>query len=139
MIRFSLHCTEGHQFDSWFQNAGAFETLKARGLVACATCGSTKVEKALMAPAVSTKEGAARPLSEPSAPEDTALRAMKAHLEANSEYVGLSFASEARKMHAGEAPDRAIWGEAKPEEAKKLLEEGVPVAPLPFMPKRKTN
>ncbi|HAV09282.1 MAG TPA: DUF1178 domain-containing protein [Rhodobacteraceae bacterium] len=139
MIRFSLHCTEGHQFDSWFQNAGAFETLKARGLVACATCGSTKVEKALMAPAVSTKEGAARPLSEPAAPEDTALRAMKAHLEANSEYVGLSFASEARKMHAGEAPDRAIWGEAKPEEAKKLLEEGVPVAPLPFMPKRKTN
>jgi len=92
-----------------------------------------------MAPAVSTKEGAARPLSEPAAPEDTALRAMKAHLEANSEYVGLSFASEARKMHAGEAPDRAIWGEAKPEEAKKLLEEGVPVAPLPFMPKRKTN
>lgn len=139
MIRFSLHCTEGHQFDSWFQNAGAFETLKARGLVACATCGSTKVEKALMAPAVSTKEGTARPLSEPAAPEDTALRAMKAHLEANSEYVGLSFASEARKMHAGEAPDRAIWGEAKPEEAKKLLEEGVPVAPLPFMPKRKTN
>jgi len=139
MIRFSLHCTEGHQFDSWFQNAGAFETLKARGLVACATCGSTKVEKALMAPAVSTKEGAERPLSEPAAPEDTALRAMKAHLEANSEYVGLSFASEARKMHAGEAPDRAIWGEAKPEEAKKLLEEGVPVAPLPFMPKRKTN
>ena len=139
MIRFSLHCTEGHQFDSWFQNAGAFETLKARGLVACATCGSTKVEKALMAPAVSTKEGAARPLSEPASPEDTALRAMKAHLEANSEYVGLSFASEARKMHAGEAPDRAIWGEAKPEEAKKLLEEGVPVAPLPFMPKHKTN
>ena len=139
MIRFSLHCTEGHQFNSWFQNAGAFETLKARGLVACATCGSTKVEKALMAPAVSTKEGAERPLSEPAAPEDTALRAMKAHLEANSEYVGLSFASEARKMHAGEAPDRAIWGEAKPEEAKKLLEEGVPVAPLPFMPKRKTN
>jgi hypothetical protein len=67
------------------------------------------------------------------------MAALKAQIEANSEYVGVNFVAEARKMHAGSAPERSIYGEAKPEEARKLIEEGVPVAPLPFLPKRKTN
>lgn len=135
MVRYSLSCAEGHAFESWFQSAKAFDDLAARGLLSCAQCGSPKVEKALMAPAVST----AKPLAEPQYPQEAMLAAMRRHVEDNSDYVGLSFAAEARKMHEGDAPSRSIWGEAKPEEAKALLEDGIPVAPLPFMPKRSTN
>lgn len=143
MIRFALKCTQGHQFESWFQSSEAFDKLKARGLVACAQCGDTHVEKALMAPAVKLAPEAAAPaersLATPASEIEAKLKEMKAHLEQNSEYVGMNFATEARKMHAGNAPERAIWGEAKPDEAKKLIEDGVPVAPLPFLPTRKSN
>jgi hypothetical protein len=135
MVRYSLSCADGHAFESWFQSATAFDDLAARGLLSCAECGSPKVEKALMAPAVSTRES----LSVPRDPREAALAAMRRHVEENSDYVGLSFAAEARRIHEGEAPERNIWGEAKPEEAKALLEEGIPVAPLPFMPKRSAN
>ncbi|MDQ2089408.1 DUF1178 family protein [Marimonas arenosa] len=144
MIQFSLKCAEGHRFDSWFQSAEAFDTLQAAGHVACAVCGSSKVEKAVMAPRVRPARGQAdavpeRPLSAPASPAEQALAALKAHVEANSEYVGMAFAREARAMHDGDAPERAIYGEAKPEEAKRLIEDGVPVAPLPFRPGRKSN
>ncbi|MEH7829730.1 DUF1178 family protein [Gemmobacter denitrificans] len=135
MIRFSLHCAEGHDFDSWFASGAAFDDLQRRGLVSCAVCGSAKVEKALMAPAVS----ATRPLAEPQSQIEQAMAALRAEIEANSEYVGMNFAAEARAIHDGEAPTRAIYGEARPDEARKLLEDGVPVAPLPFLPARKTN
>ena len=135
MVRYSLSCAEGHAFESWFQSAKAFDDLAARGLLSCAQCGSHKVDEALMAPAVST----ANPLAEPQSPQEAMLAAMRRHVEDNSDYVGLSFAAEARKMHEGDAPSRSIWGEAKPEEAKALLEDGIPVAPLPLMPKRSTN
>ena len=143
MIRFALKCTQGHQFESWFQSSEAFDKLKARGLVACTECGDAHVEKALMAPAVKLAPEATapaeRPLATPASEIEAKLKEMKAHLEQNSEYVGMNFASEARKMHAGNAPERSIWGEAKPDEAKKLIEDGVPVAPLPFLPTRKSN
>ncbi len=135
MVRYSLSCADGHAFESWFQSATAFDDLAARGLLSCAECGSSKVDKALMAPAVSTREA----LSTPRDPREAALAAMRRHVEENSDYVGLSFAAEARAMHEGEKPGRSIWGEAKPDEAKALLEEGIPVAPLPFIPKRGAN
>lgn len=135
MVRYSLSCADGHAFESWFQSAAAFDDLAARGLLSCVQCGSSKVGKALMAPAVATRDD----LSTPRDPREAALAAMRRQVEENSDYVGLSFAAEARAMHEGEKPERSIWGEAKPEEAKALLEEGIPVAPLPFMPKRSAN
>ncbi|SIS99360.1 hypothetical protein SAMN05421759_10912 [Roseivivax lentus] len=149
MISYTLKCGAGHSFDSWFQSARAFETLQAQGHVACAICGDTTVEKALMAPAVSKSRDAEaqermpkksdRPLSGAKSPAEQALAALKAHVEKNHHYVGRNFATEARAMHDGVAPERPIWGEARPDEARKLAEEGVPVAPLPFTPTRKTN
>ena len=138
MIRYALRCAEGHDFDSWFANAAAFDDLKARGLLACAVCGGAGVEKALMAPRVAVAEPAAD-LRAPLSPAEEAMARMRAEIEAKSEYVGVNFVTEARAMHAGTTPERAIDGEAKPEEARKLLEEGVPVMPLPFLPSRKAN
>ncbi|MFC3169844.1 DUF1178 family protein [Paracoccus fontiphilus] len=135
MIRYSLRCDQGHDFDGWFRSSEAFETMRAAGHAACTRCGSTKVEKSLMAPAVS----APRQAGSDANPVEAALNALRQQVEANSDYVGLKFADEARAMHEGRAPSRAIHGEARPEEARKLIEEGVPVAPLPFIPRQKTN
>lgn len=138
MIRYRLKCDKGHDFDSWFASSAAYERLLASGHVACAICGSARVEKALMAPSVSSADNtdAAEkpPLAAPS-PQDALaekLAAWRKHVEANSDYVGMEFTREARAMHEGEAPERAIWGEAKLDDARALVEDGVPVAPLPF-------
>lgn len=147
MIRYTLKCANDHSFDSWFQSADAFASLQTNGLVECPDCGSTDVAKTLMAPTVqaSRKKAAApvpveQPLSQPPQdPRETALKELRDHVEKNSDYVGMQFADEARKMHEGEAPSRSIYGEAKIEDAKKLVEDGVPVAPLPFVPRNKTN
>ena len=137
MIRYALSCKDGHAFESWFKSASAYDALAAGGHVACPVCGSVDVAKALMAPAVATTAPA--PLSEPANPLEEAMRALRRQVEENSEYVGMNFATEARRMHAGDAPERAIYGEARPDEAKRLIEDGVPVAPLPFFPARKAN
>lgn len=143
MIRYSLRCTNAHDFDSWFQSASGFDSLLAAGQIACPTCGDSHVSKTLMAPAVRPARKAGDPakpsLSEPQTEQEAALAAMRAHIEANSDYVGVNFVAEARRMHEGHIDQRSIYGEAKPEEAIALLEEGIPVAPLPFMPNRKTN
>lgn len=157
MIRYALKCPEGHMFESWFQSAQAYEKLAAGGMVACAVCGAGGVEKALMAPVIGHAErarGAAaspepattahpaapeRPLSAPRSPPEQAMAELRRKIEESSEYVGKSFATEARAIHEGTAPERAIYGEARPEEARKLIEEGVPVAPLPFRPARRNN
>ena len=147
MIRYALKCSGDHAFDSWFQSAEAFESLVGAGMVECPTCGSHRVEKSVMTPqvrpsrktAVATAKPPDRPLRDPRTEAEAALDQMRRHVEKNSDYVGLRFASEARKMHDGEIPHRSIYGEAKSDEAKKLIEDGVPVAPLPFVPQRKTN
>lgn len=140
MIQYSLKCDQDHQFDSWFQSARAFDTLKAAGHLTCAVCGSSKVQKAMMSPRVATEQAAPqKPLSAPQHPAEQALAEMRRHVEQTSDYVGGDFVSEARAMHLGEAPERSIWGEAKGEDAKALVEEGIPVAPLPFTPTRKSN
>lgn len=149
MIRFTLKCAEGHSFESWFQSSDAFDKLLSAGHVACAVCGSTQVEKALMAPRVQPARKAATPptgetggkgaLSAPASEAEEALAEFRRKVEENATYVGGSFAKEARAIHEGEKPVRAIYGEARPEEARALLEEGVPVMPLPFAPGRKSN
>jgi hypothetical protein len=133
MIRYDLTCDRDHPFDGWFASAAGFDAMRLAGQVACVVCGSAKVEKALMAPAVTPG------LTAPRNTAEQALAALRSKVEAESEYVGQNFASEARAIHAGDAPERAIYGEAKFEEAKALLADGVPVAPLPFTPTRKAH
>lgn len=142
MIRYDLKCTNDHSFESWFQSAEAFDKLKAAGMVTCAQCGSADVNKSLMAPRVTPSRKKAKPTTDLRPLEDSKeamIARLKAEIEAESEYVGMNFAAEARAIYTGDAPERPIYGEAKPEEAKSLIEDGVPVAPLPFTPTRKTN
>ncbi|VDC31663.1 DUF1178 family protein [Pseudogemmobacter humi] len=153
MIRYSLRCEAGHEFESWFAGAAAFDSLSKAGQLACAICGSPRVEKTLMLPAVrpgrkaearaeprSAEGGAPAPsLSGEATALEQTLAAMRRHVEENSEYVGMNFASEARRIHDGDSPERAIYGEAKPDEARRLIEDGVKVAPLPFLPRRRAN
>ena len=136
MIRYALKCTSDHGFDSWFKSAAAFESLSAAGHVICPVCGVAQVEKALMAPGVTLAKAS---LSLAETEREKAMADLRRKVEENSEYVGVNFVAEARKMHDGDVPERSIYGEARPEEAIKLLEDGVPIAPLPFMPARKVN
>lgn len=143
MIRYSLRCTKDHTFESWFQSASGYDALLTAGQIVCPICGDSQIEKTLMAPAVRparTAGGANAPsLTEPQSDVEAALAEMRRQVEAHSEYVGLNFAAEARRMHEGSIESRAIYGEAKAEEARALIEDGIPVAPLPFMPARKAN
>ena len=136
MIRYALRCDRGHDFDGWFRSSGGFETMRDAGQVTCAECGSSQVDRALMAPAVTEKRA---PLNAPRNKAEVALEALRRKVEESSDYVGLRFAEEARAMHDGDRPSRAIHGEARPDEARKLIEDGVPIAPLPFIPRRQAN
>lgn len=151
MIQYALKCSNGHTFDSWFQSAAAYDKLASTGMVTCAVCGCADVEKAIMTPRVRpAREAVAQtiaPMPEaetidvaaPAPDIEKVLAELRRKVEENSDYVGKDFASEARKIHLGDAPERAIYGEAKPDEAQALIDDGVPVAPLPFVPSRKTN
>jgi len=145
MIKYTLKCADGHAFESWFASASAFDSLLVAGHLACMHCGSSQVEKAIMTPRVSTAtgDGAMQASSDtPVAARDdvaAALSRMRAEVEKNAAYVGGNFAREAREMFLGDAPDRPIWGEANAKEARALIDDGVPVAPLPFVPTRKVN
>ena len=138
MIRYALRCDSDHGFESWFGSAEAYDRLRAAGHVSCPDCGSTAVEKALMAPSVAPTRNRDA-LAAPKDPREAALAELRRRVEENSEYVGLEFAAEARRIHAGDAPERSIYGEAKLDDARRLLEDGVPVAPLPFLPKARAN
>jgi len=151
VIAFSLRCGRNHRFDSWFRSTAAFDRVAADGLISCPACGSTAVEKALMAPnvresraradtaALPPETAADRPLSTPASQAEQALAELRRQIEATSEYVGMDFAREARDIHEGAAPQRLIHGEARSDEARRLIEDGVPVSPLPFYPGRKSN
>lgn len=137
MIRYALACPDGHGFDSWFQSAAAFDSLQEAGHLACPVCGNADVAKSVMAPALAQEPRGAG--SGPNLDREMALAKLRRHVEENSEYVGMEFVSEARRIHDGDAPERSIYGEARPDEARRLIEDGVPVAPLPFVPQRKVN
>ena len=136
MIRYALTCDHDHGFEAWFASSADYDTQIERGLVECAACGSVQVRKQIMAPAVSgTKKTAAPELQ---AKMQTmmmeAAREVRAHVEQNFDYVGDAFAREARDIHEGRSEKREIYGEATPQEVRKLKEDGVPCAPLPAAP-----
>jgi hypothetical protein len=137
LIRFSLSCEHEHEFEAWFRGNDDFDTQKKRGLVECPSCGSSKVEKALMAPAVSTgrkRETIALAMGEQQKKVMAQLKEMSQKIRENADYVGDKFAEEARKIHFGEIDPRGIYGEATPEEARGLAEDGVGFMPIPVFP-----
>ena len=160
MIHYNLRCKKGHAFESWFQSSSAYESQEKRKLVSCPLCGSTDVERAIMAPRIARKKGRenipAEPMPAPAAPtpatevippssptpllmtQERELRAklkeLRDHIVKNADNVGERFPNEARKMHYGDIEHRPIYGEASPDEAKALIEEGVEVMPLPTLP-----
>ncbi|QDC10539.1 DUF1178 family protein [Oceanicola sp. D3] len=150
MIKYSLRCREGHSFESWFAGAEAYDALARAGHLSCAVCGASEVEKSVMAPRLGSGASAPevrepsepsneRPLAAPATPQEKAIAELRRKVERDSEYVGGEFARVARAMHAGEEPGRSIHGEARLKDAKALIEDGVPVLPLPFASPRKTN
>jgi hypothetical protein len=152
MIRYNLRCERGHGFESWFQSSSAYESQEKRKLVNCPTCGSAKVERAIMAPQIVSKNTrdraapAAAPSTDVTAPSSTPLmmaqerelrakiKELRDHIVKNADNVGERFPNEARKMHYGDIEHRPIYGEASPDEARSLIEEGVEVSPLPVLP-----
>lgn len=151
MIRYKLQCKKGHEFEAWFANSDLFDRQKKKGQLACPSCGSKSVSKALMAPNVAPrsrrKAASERQQQQPTGPPKpetqrvaahselvTALRKLRAEIEAKSEYVGPRFPEEARKIHYEEVPARGIHGEATADEAKALKDEGIEFYPLPILP-----
>lgn len=155
MIRYALACDDGHEFESWFPSSASYDAQAAGGYVSCPVCGSAKVEKRIMAPSLGRKgapaQAASSAPSEPAAlpvpaPQPMALmserdmairammRAVREHVTKTADYVGPTFADEARKMHYGEVEHRSIYGESTPDDTRALLEEGIEIHPLPAIP-----
>jgi|SRR5665647_1236672 hypothetical protein len=153
MIRYALHCERGHAFESWFQTSSAYDSQVKRKLVTCPACGSAKIEKSIMAPQIVSKKGRDTATPQPAAattdvtaPTSTPLmmaqerelraklKELRDHIVKNADNVGERFPNEARKMHYGDIEHRPIYGEATPDEARSLIEEGVEVSPLPVLP-----
>ena len=152
MIRYSLRCERGHGFESWFQSSSVYDSQVKRKLVTCPACGSAKVEKAIMAPQIVSRKGrdsappAPAASTEVTTPGSTPLmmaqerelraklKELRDHIVKNADNVGERFPNEARKMHYGDIEHRPIYGEASPDEARALIEEGVEVSPLPVLP-----
>ena len=131
MIIFDLKCApQGHVFEAWFASSAAFDEQLSGGLLACPLCASAEVAKAPMAPAVSARSKATSPTSAKAAL--AAVAELQKRLLQGSEGVGTRFADEARAIHLGEAEARAIHGEATLAEAEGLIDDGIPIAPLPF-------
>ncbi len=156
MIRYTLRCERDHNFESWFQDSAAYDLQVKRKLVSCPICDSVRIDKAIMAPRIVSKKGRERiepvpptpAVEAPAAPAPGAtplmmaqerelrakLKELRDHIVKNADNVGEKFPNEARKMHYGEIEHRPIYGEASPEEAKSLIDEGVEVSPLPVLP-----
>jgi hypothetical protein len=151
MIHYALRCDDGHAFDGWFKDSATFEKMARRGLVECTHCGTSRVERALMAPALGAgakRRAKADPVPAPAAPVPAPAKAaagpipaamvamlqrMRAEVEKNCDYVGPRFADEARRIHDGEAEARGIYGEATPEEAAALKEDGIGFESIPWV------
>ena len=142
MIRYALICEHEHPFEGWFGKSDDYEDQHARGLLTCPTCGTAAVRKQIMAPSVAgaRKKGQADADAAPTqAMMMEAMRRVRQHVEANFDDVGDSFAREARAIHEGRAEERGIYGQASGKEVRDLLEDGVPVAPLPPEPLKKSS
>jgi hypothetical protein len=155
VIRYALRCDRGHGFESWFQSGAAYDSQRKRKLVECPSCGSSKIEKAIMAPQIARKgrtKDVAPEVAVPDPPVPATapspaslmmaqerelrakLRELRDHVTKNADNVGEKFPEEARKMHYGEIDHRPIYGEASPDEARAMIDEGLEVSPLPVLP-----
>ena len=158
MIRYTLRCECGHAFESWFQSSSAYDSQIKRKLVTCPACDSVKVDKAIMAPQIVSKKGRENAIPAPAEPAEvtpqaastqpsstpllmaqerelrTKLKELRDHIVKNADNVGERFATEARAMHYGDKEHRPIYGEASPDEARALIDEGVEVMPVPTLP-----
>lgn len=130
MIVYNLRCKSGHEFEGWFRDSAAYDLQAKEGKLCCPTCNTRRVEKAIMAPAVTTGERASLGGKE-SRQIRQFMTGLRKYVQENAEYVGPKFADEARKIHYGESVERHIYGETTVDEARELVEEGVDVAPLP--------
>ncbi len=144
MIRYALLCEHEHDFEGWFGSSDDYDDQQGRGLLECQMCGSKGVRKAMMAPAVTGTKAQTGPDAPPPEAREMmmqAAQAMRAHVEDNFDYVGDAFAKEARDIHEGRSEERGIYGEASGQDVKKLVEDGVPVAPMPpkARPKSEVN
>jgi len=141
MIRYALLCDREHDFEGWFAASADFDDQQARGLIACPVCNSTAVRKAIMAPAVAGTKTRSQDQSpaESHAMMMEAMGRIRRHVEDNFDDVGDAFASEARAIHEGRAEDRGIYGQATSAEVRDLVEDGVPIAPLPPEPRKKSE
>jgi hypothetical protein len=158
VIRYHLVCDKRHAFESWFPGSAAYERQEKRKLIECPLCGSTKVERAIMAPSIARKDKSSTPIEAPAevpapaaveAPTPVAmispqerefrkkLKELRDHLTSNADNVGKKFPEVARKMHYGEIEHRSIYGEASPKDAKELHEEGIEFHPLPVLPEER--
>ena len=160
MIRYALVCEKGHGFESWFADSAAYDKQIKRKLIGCPHCGTAKVEKAIMAPRLAGSRKRQAPAEPPAVAPETApeksqekasvamispqeqelrskLKDLRDHLTKNADHVGAKFPEEARKMHYGETKHRSIYGEASPEDARRLAEEGIEFHPLPILPEER--
>ncbi|MBX2806796.1 MAG: DUF1178 family protein [Hyphomicrobiales bacterium] len=152
MIKYSLKCSDGHQYEAWFASSAAYEALAKAGELQCPVCGTSDIGKALMTPGIPVRQNsrdtapavAQKPQPQTvAAPANSAqqqaeavkvLRKLREIVETNSDYVGPKFAEEARKIHYEEAEARSIYGEASHEELTELDEDGISFYPLPVLP-----
>ena len=133
MIRYTLNCNNGHQFDSWFSSSDSFEELKKKRLLECAICSSKKVEKSLMAPKVTSgSDEKKKTLISSQSDLEKEIKALKKKIKTTATDVGENFPTEARAMHYGEKEEKPIIGKTTVDEAKDLAEEGIPFMPLPW-------
>ena len=163
MIHYQLRCSADHAFDGWFRDSAAFDEQAGRGLVSCPACGGTSVMRALMAPAVGRRRAAPvqvepahseakavppSPAASPDSPAQqpavggalpdqvrSALQRLRAEVEKRCDNVGSRFAEEARAIHDGKSPSRGIYGDATPEEAERLADDGIEIAQIPWLPR----
>lgn len=141
MIKFNLKCEQNHIFEAWFKNSAAFDTQVEKNIVTCSICGSSHIEKALMAPSLPKKANRQSQTttvqtndSQQAALALKALKELQKTVESNCDYVGKEFAEEARKIHYGETEKRGIYGEATETERSELADEGVEIAAIPWLP-----
>jgi hypothetical protein len=157
MIHYQLCCSRGHEFDGWFSDSAAFDKQAKRGMVECPVCADVKVTRAMMAPSVAKRAVPPGPAEAPRADAEgqaarrtppapvaggrmpahlrATLQHLRAEIEKHCDYVGPSFAEEARKMHRGDSEKRGIYGETTPSEAEALAEEGIEVSRIPWVPR----
>ena len=141
MIRYALTCDHEHEFEGWFGSSNDYDHQLASGLLECPFCASKGIRKQVMAPAISGTKRTVKDL-EPAKMQAMMMEAagrIRRHVEENFDDVGDGFAKEARAIHEGRAEDRGIYGQATPLEVRELVEDGVPIAPLPPEPMKKSE